>query len=82
MLGEDELLGFMKRGEVGRSRLGIDLVAGGRSKALVADRQAGMTHYIWRWRRTLPRETMLFPPTPPSGMPCVFGRNGELARER
>lgn len=63
MLAEDELLGFMKRGEVGRSRLGIDLVAGGRSKALVADRQAGMTHYIWRWRRTLLRETMRFPPT-------------------
>lgn len=31
---------------------GIDLVAGGRSKALVADRQASMTHYIWRPRRT------------------------------
>lgn len=56
---------------MGRSRQGIDLVAGGRSKALVADRQAGMTHYIWRWRRTLLRETMRFSPTQLSGMPCV-----------
>lgn len=32
--------------------MGIDLVASGRSKALETDRQASMTHYIWRWRRT------------------------------
>lgn len=41
---------------MGRARPGIDLVAGGRSKALVADRQASMTHYIWRWRRTSERD--------------------------
>lgn len=50
----------MTRGLVGRVRFGIDLVAGGRSKALVADRQAGMTHYIWRWRRTPERDNAIF----------------------
>lgn len=56
---------------MGRARSGIDLVAGGRSKALVADRQAGMTHYIWRWRRTSERDGDILTHTTEQNAMCV-----------